>query len=83
MAIRLNVPQGKAAVSEFLISILAILDDDVMIKTLNIDVLMHSRSEDARVRLFSLFCAEQLWRAHGDKMLGESALMTLVSLSYN
>ncbi|KAI0742763.1 hypothetical protein C8Q80DRAFT_1221194 [Daedaleopsis nitida] len=70
VAIDVGLPEGKSAVSDLLASILGILDDDVMSKSLNLDVLMHSRSEDARVRLFSLSCAGQLWRSHGDKLLG-------------
>ncbi|KAI1789700.1 hypothetical protein LXA43DRAFT_1019967 [Ganoderma leucocontextum] len=70
VAVRVNVADSKAAVSECLIAILSLVDDDVMTKSLNLDVLMHSRSEEARVRLFSIACAEQLWRAHGDKLLG-------------
>ena len=70
VAISVNILDGKSAVSELLTSVLSMLDDDVMAKSLNLDVLMHCRSEDARVRLFSLTCAEQLWRAHGDKLLG-------------
>ena len=70
MATRVNLADSKPAVSECLIAILSLIDDDVMAKSLNLDVLMHSRSEEARVRLFSVSCAEQLWRAHGDKLLG-------------
>ncbi len=70
MATRVNAVDSKAAVSECLIAILSLVDDDIMTKSLNLDVLMHSRSEEARVRLFSVACAEQLWRAHGDKLLG-------------
>ncbi|KAI0712775.1 armadillo-type protein [Cerioporus squamosus] len=70
IAPRLNLSDAKAAVSDCLVSLLGLIDDDVVAKSLNMDVLMHSRSEDARVRLFSLSCAEQLWRAHGDKLLG-------------
>ena len=70
MATRVNLGDSKPAVSECLIAILSLIDDDVMAKSVNLDVLMHSRSEEARVRLFSVSCAEQLWRAHGDKLLG-------------
>jgi U3 small nucleolar RNA-associated protein 10 len=45
-------------------------EDDAQLKTININVLMHTRSEDARVRIFALSCAEQLWQAHGSKLLG-------------
>ncbi|RPD60690.1 hypothetical protein L227DRAFT_501246 [Lentinus tigrinus ALCF2SS1-6] len=70
VAPRLALTDAKTAVSDCLVSLLGQVDDDVVAKSLNLDVLMHSRSDDARVRLFSLSCAEQLWRAHGDKLLG-------------
>ncbi|CDO68790.1 hypothetical protein BN946_scf184989.g56 [Trametes cinnabarina] len=70
IAVRLNVPEGKDALAGCLVSLLGIIDDDVLSKSLNLDILMHSRSEDARVRLLSLTCAERLWRAHGEKLLG-------------
>lgn len=70
MAVRVNLPDGKDALADFLEALLGILDDDVLTKSLNLDILMHSRSEDARVRLLSITCAEQLWRAHGEKLLG-------------
>ena len=70
IAVQVNVRDGKEAVSECLCALIAVIDDDVMAKSLNLDVLMHSRSEDARIRLFSLSCAEQLWRSQGEKLLG-------------
>ena len=70
IAPRLNQVEAKRAVSDCLVCLLGLIDNDVMAKSLNLDVLMHSRSEDGRVRVFSLSCAEQMWRAHGDKLLG-------------
>ncbi|KAI0632952.1 hypothetical protein C8Q77DRAFT_1120632 [Trametes polyzona] len=70
VAVRLNLPDGKETLAEFLVALLGVVDDDVLSKSLNLDILMHSRSEDARVRLLSLSCAERLWRAHGEKLLG-------------
>jgi len=31
---------------------------------------MHTRSDDARLRVFALSCATALWNAHGGKLLG-------------
>ena len=70
LAPEVDVPEAKNAVSDCLSALLAVVDDDVMVKTINLDILMNSRSEDARVRLFSLACAEQLWKLHGEKLLG-------------
>ncbi|KAI0830231.1 hypothetical protein BC628DRAFT_1357002 [Trametes gibbosa] len=70
VAVRLNLPNTKDTLAGFLVALLGIIDDNVHSKALNLDLLMHSRSEDARVRLLSLTCAEQLWQAHGEKLLG-------------
>lgn len=81
VAVRVNLPDGKDALVDFLEALLGILDDDVLTKSLNLDILMHSRSEDARVRLLSITCAEQLWRAHGEKLLGMTLLSSIESQS--
>lgn len=39
---------------------------------MNVDLLMHTRSEDARLRLYALTCSEALWRAHSEKLIGSS-----------
>jgi len=44
--------------------------DDNVLKAMNLDILMHTRSEDVKTRLFALICADTLWRAHGAKLLG-------------
>ena len=75
---RLNIPEGKDTLAECLSSLLGIIDDDTLSKSLNLDILMHSRSEDARVRLLSITCAEQLWRAHGEKLLGMHCLSYVI-----
>lgn len=48
----------------------ATTDDSALLKRLNMDVLMHTRSEDARVRIFALRCARAMWVAHGSKLVG-------------
>ena len=50
----------------------AATDDDALLKRLNLDVLMHTRSDDARVRIFALRCARALWVAHGSKLIGNA-----------
>ena len=50
----------------------AATDDDALLKRLNLDVLMHTRSDDARVRIFALRCARALWLAHGSKLIGNA-----------
>ncbi|KAG6369730.1 hypothetical protein JVT61DRAFT_13599 [Boletus reticuloceps] len=41
-----------------------------LLKHLNLDLLMHTRSEDARVRILALACATEMWRAEGGKLVG-------------
>ena len=49
-----------------------VISDDNLVKKLNLDLLMHTRAEDARLRLYALTCSEALWRAHGAKLIGKS-----------
>lgn len=46
--------------------------DEAVLKTINLDLLMHTRSENAKIRHFALTCSGSLWRSHGGKLLGES-----------
>jgi hypothetical protein len=49
-----------------------VVSDDNLLKKLNLDLLMHTRAEDTRLRLYTLTCSEALWRAHGSKLAGKS-----------
>lgn len=46
------------------------VNDDALLKAINLNLLMHTRSEDSRLRFFALTCSETLWRAHGEKLIG-------------
>jgi hypothetical protein len=61
---------GKETVSESLVALGEIVMDDAQLKRLNLDVLMHTRADDALVRIFALQCARALWTAHGNKLVG-------------
>lgn len=63
--------------SECIVALGEAVNDDSLIKKINLDVLMHTRAEDARVRLYALTCSEALWRAHGGKLMGEFTLLRL------
>ncbi|KIP06398.1 hypothetical protein PHLGIDRAFT_128310 [Phlebiopsis gigantea 11061_1 CR5-6] len=65
-----QTPEARAVVSECIIVLGEAVNDDALIKKINLDVLMHTRAEDARVRLYALTCSEALWRAHGGKLMG-------------
>ncbi|KII90106.1 hypothetical protein PLICRDRAFT_686024 [Plicaturopsis crispa FD-325 SS-3] len=70
VCIRLNIADGKPALSECLVSLVEVAASDSLLKAINLDLLMHTRSDDARLRLFALSCSAQLWRTHGAKLLG-------------
>ena len=57
-------------VSAGLVALCGAATDDGLLKRLNLDVLMHTRAEDARVRIVALRCARALWAAHGSKLIG-------------
>ena len=61
---------GRDVVSAGLVALCDAATDDGLLKQLNLDVLMHTRAEDARVRVFALRCARALWTAHGSKLIG-------------
>ena len=61
---------GREAVSAGLVALGEAVTDDALLKRLNLDVLMHTRADDALVRIFALQCARALWTAHGNKLVG-------------
>ena len=77
-----QTPEGRAAVSECIVALGEAVNDDALVKKINLDVLMHTRAEDARVRLYALTCSEALWRAHGGKLMGKLHLRFLCNSSH-
>jgi U3 small nucleolar RNA-associated protein 10 len=61
---------GREIVSAGLVALGDTTTDDGLLKRLNLDVLMHTRSDDTLVRIFALQCAHALWTAHGSKLVG-------------
>jgi U3 small nucleolar RNA-associated protein 10 len=61
---------GRETISDSLVALGDIAMDDALLKRLNLDVLMHTRADDALVRIFALQCARALWTAHGNKLAG-------------
>ncbi|KAI9451428.1 hypothetical protein BJY52DRAFT_1297951 [Lactarius psammicola] len=64
---------GAASDEALLAALVALCEaatDDGLLKSLNLDILMHTRSDDARVRIFALRCARMLWLTHGSKLIG-------------
>ena len=70
--VRLNFADGKPLLQECFGALLETITDDTLLKTINMNILMHTRSEDPRVRLFALACSEALWRSQGGKLIGMS-----------
>ncbi|KZT03292.1 uncharacterized protein LAESUDRAFT_744673 [Laetiporus sulphureus 93-53] len=70
VCMRLHASEDKAVLSDCLVATMEAVNDDTLLKSMNLDVLMHSRSENSRLRIYSLECSEALWKAHGGKLLG-------------
>ncbi|KAG2130333.1 hypothetical protein DEU56DRAFT_815464 [Suillus clintonianus] len=68
--IKLNIADGKQALTNCLIAMTSVAVDDSLLKSINLDLLMHTRAEDARERIFALSCSEALWREQGGKLIG-------------
>ncbi|KAK0216141.1 armadillo-type protein [Armillaria fumosa] len=66
----LNLPEGKRLLQDALCALTDNATDDVLLKSINLDLLMHTRSEDVQVRLYALVCSKILWQTHGGKLLG-------------
>jgi len=54
-----------------LLAVIAVLPHTSdLLKRLNLDLLMHTRSEDVRVRILALECTTEMWKAEGGKLVG-------------
>ena len=62
---------GKSLLKDTLATLVEGVNDDSLLKSINLNILMHTRSEEPQVRLFALTCSEALWATHGNKLLGE------------
>ncbi|KAK0476138.1 hypothetical protein IW261DRAFT_1643515 [Armillaria novae-zelandiae] len=70
VCLKLNLPEGKRLLQDALCALTDNASDDVLLKSINLDLLMHTRSEDVQVRLYALVCSQTLWQTHGGKLLG-------------
>ncbi|KAK0200852.1 hypothetical protein DFS33DRAFT_1386800 [Desarmillaria ectypa] len=70
VCLKLNLPEGKRLLQDALCALTDNATDDVLLKSINLDLLMHTRSEDVQVRLYALVCSKTLWQMHGGKLLG-------------
>jgi hypothetical protein len=69
--IRLGIADGKMTLPSCLNALMEAVNDDALLKSINLDLLMHTRSDNVRLRTFALTCSETLWRTHGGKLLGK------------
>lgn len=51
-------------------NLVSVMDDELSLKKLHLDILMETRSEDPRVRLFTLQILVSLWESQGEKLTG-------------
>ncbi|KAL1745319.1 armadillo-type protein [Schizophyllum fasciatum] len=70
VCVSIDAKDGRRRLRDALMALVETSNDDVLLKSINLDLLMHTRSEEAPVRLVALECAEALWRNHGGKLLG-------------
>jgi len=63
-------PGALETLQNCLSAIVDSINDDTLLKAVNLDILMHTRSEEVKVRQVALTCSEFLWRNHGTKMIG-------------
>ncbi|KAG6888638.1 hypothetical protein C0992_007990 [Termitomyces sp. T32_za158] len=65
--------EDKSALQSCLVALVECVTDDMLLKSINLEVLMHTRSEDVKLRLLALACSTKLWQVHGGKLLGFAA----------
>lgn len=75
---RLGTSEAKLVMSKCLDVMTETITEDALLKSTNLGLLMHTRSEDARLQIFALSCSEVLWRSHGGKLLGKSSDQVLL-----
>jgi len=68
VCISLKIENGKGLLTECLLALLSCADGDPLLKAINLAIIQHSKSEDARVRLFSLSCSVAMWEKLGRKL---------------
>ena len=62
---------ARGALGDALNGLMDCIEDDLLVKDMNLKVLMHTRSDDVRVRLAAVHCATDLWTVQGTRLRGE------------
>ncbi|KIY65181.1 hypothetical protein CYLTODRAFT_357230 [Cylindrobasidium torrendii FP15055 ss-10] len=73
VAAQMQNADAAALLRDTLSALVENASDDTLLKTTNLELLMHTRSEEVQVRLFALGCATVIWQTHGGKMLAFAA----------
>ncbi|KLO17716.1 hypothetical protein SCHPADRAFT_845947 [Schizopora paradoxa] len=68
ICIGLKIENGKALLTDCLLSLVGCADGDPLLKAINLAIIQHSKSEDARIRLYSLSCSVAVWEKFGRKL---------------
>lgn len=70
VCVKHNFSDSKTLLQDCFSALIESAVDDTLLKSINLNILMHTRSEDLRVRILALSSSEALWRAHGGKLIG-------------
>lgn len=70
VCINFKLTAEKQTLVDCLNALVDCLEDDSSVRVVNTALLMHTRSEDARVRLLALVCTVSMWQTHGNKLRG-------------
>ncbi|KAF8630264.1 hypothetical protein AX17_005450 [Amanita inopinata Kibby_2008] len=70
VCIDLDFVEQRQLLQDCLSALVDTVSDDTLLKSVNLDLLMHTRSEDVQLRIYALSCSELLWRNHGGKLHG-------------
>lgn len=65
-----NFADGKQDLQDCLAALVENVIDETILKTVNLNILMHTRSEDSRARITALAVSQALWRSNGGKLMG-------------
>lgn len=78
VCVKSNFTNGKGQLLDCLGALAENATDDSLLKSINLNILMHTRSEDAGVRIFALSCSNSIWRSNGGKLIGMCYFFLLV-----
>jgi U3 small nucleolar RNA-associated protein 10 len=72
VCVEMGLPGEGTQLQECLSNLVDVVSDDALLKSTNLGLLMHTRADEVRLRMYALQCAQVLWRNHGAKLLGAS-----------